>query len=111
MRRLREILRNEYIGAIAIGFLLFQAAGDLISAVMQPLVTYMQNRNRPQSVFAAPPHIFNWPQVIVGLTDVVLHLLVVFLLIFWLYRTPKSKPALVEAKAPSASSEKPQTQP
>lgn len=78
---------------------------------MQPLVTYMQNRNRPQSVFAAPPHIFNWPQVIVGLTDVVLHLLVVFLLIFWLYRTPKAKKVAPEAKTAAASHEHRQMQP
>ena len=96
MRRLREILRNEYIGAIAIGFLLFQAIADLINAMMQPLVTYIQNRNRPPSVFATPPSIFNVPQLTLQLTDVVLHLLVAFLLIFWLYRTPK--PGVIAAK-------------
>ena len=111
MKRLREILRNEYIGAIAIGFLLFQAAGELISAVMQPLVTYIQNRSRPASVFAAPPSIFNWPQLILALIDLVLHLLVAFLLILWLYRTPKPKPVVAVAKASSASAEQPQTQP
>lgn len=111
MRRLREILRNEYIGAITIGFLLFQAAADLISAVMQPIVTYIQNHNRPQSVFAPPPHIFNWPQLMLNLTGIVLHLLVAFLLILWLYRTPKLKPAVAEAKASPASPERPQTQP
>lgn len=105
MKRLREVLRNEYIGAIAIGFLLFQAVSDLIAAVMQPLVTYIQNHNRPQSVFAAPPSIFDWPRLTLSLVDVVLHLLVVFLLILWLYRTPKPKPA------PGVSPEKPQTQP
>lgn len=105
MKRLREILRNEYIGAIAIGFLLFQAVSDLISAVMQPLVTYIQNRSRPQSVFAAAPSIFDWPRLILSLVDVVLHLIVVFLLIWWLYRTPKPKPV------PAVSPEKPQTEP
>jgi hypothetical protein len=110
MRRLREILRNEYIGAIAVGFLLFQAIGGVINVVMQPVATYIQNRSRPQSVFAGSQSIFNWPQIILGLTDVVLHLLVVALLIFWLYRNRKAKAAPVAESATARSPEQSQTQ-
>jgi predicted Kef-type K+ transport protein len=95
MRRLREILRNEYIGAIAIGFLLFQAASGVISLVLQPVVAYIQNRSRPQSVFSAPHSIFNWPQLTVSLIEVVLHLVVALLLILWLYRKPKAETASI----------------
>lgn len=108
MRRLREILRNEYIGAIAIGFLLFQAFGGVINTVMQPLITYIQLRNRPRSVMGGGPSIFNWPQISVGLTDVALHLIVAFLLIFWLYRAGKAKPQPLAEAAEAGSSRQPQ---
>ena len=110
MRRLREILRNEYIGAIAIGFLLFQAIGNLITAIMQPVAAYIQNRNRPPSVFAASPSIFNWPQIIFTLIEMSLHLLVALLFIFWLYRKRKEQPAAI-AESTVVSSKQPQTQP
>jgi hypothetical protein len=110
MRRLREILRNEYIGAIAIGFLLFQAIGNLISAVMQPVAAYIQNRNRPQSVFSPSQSVFNWPQIIFTLIEMSLHLIVALLLIFWLYRKRKEQPAAV-TESTVVSSKQPQTQP
>ncbi|HXW15382.1 MAG TPA: hypothetical protein VEN79_12815 [Terriglobia bacterium] len=89
MRRLKEILRNEYIGAVAIGFLLAQAAGALISAIAQPIVTYYQLRSRPTSAFAAQS-VFNWPQIFSALTSMLLHLIVALLLIWWLYRRRKA---------------------
>ncbi|HLJ26824.1 MAG TPA: hypothetical protein VKY85_08950 [Candidatus Angelobacter sp.] len=111
MRRLREILRNEYIGAIAIGFLLFQAAGELINAVMQPIGTYFQNRSHPQSVFAGSQSIFNWPQIIFALIEMALHVLVAFLLLVWLYRRRKTTPVAVAASSPSVPAEQTETKP
>lgn len=107
MRRLEEILRTQYIGAITIGFLLFQAAAELINIILQPILTYMQNRGRPQSILAASPGIFNWPQVVLGFIAITLHLIIAGLLILWLYRKGKSAqpaPAAAptgETKAPS----------
>jgi hypothetical protein len=88
MRRLKEILRNEYIGAVAIGFLLAQAAAALINVIGQPIVTYYQLRSRPTAAFAAQS-LFNWPQIFSQLTSMVLHLIVALLLIWWLYRRGK----------------------
>lgn len=99
MRRLKEILRNEYIGAIAIGFILAQAAGSLINAIAQPIVTYYQLRSRPTSAFATQS-VFNWPQILASLTLMLLYVIVAFLLIFWLYR--RGKPALPASGKPVA---------
>lgn len=91
MRRLGEILRTQYIGAIAIGFLLAQAAGNFVSTLVQPLITYYENRSRPQSVFASAS-IFNWPSIIVTLTNMLLYLIAALLLVAWLYRKQKVEP-------------------
>lgn len=86
---------------------MFQAAGEVINIIMQPIVAYIQNRSRPQSILAASPSIFNWPQEIVGLIDVILHLIVAGLLILWLYRNGKvgqpaaAAPSMEESKAQS----------
>lgn len=93
MKRLREILANEYIGAIAIGFLLFQVFGALISAILQPIATYIETRSRPQSIFAPAQSIFNWPQIVISITSMVLYLLVAFLLTYWLYFKKEPEPA------------------
>ena len=100
MKRFREILRNEYIGAIAIGFLLAQALGGIISVIMQPILTYIQNRGRPSSIFAPARSIFNWPELILGLISIGLHLLFVFLLYLWLYRR-KQLPAAAVVEPPA----------
>src|SRR5215471_5182156 len=94
MRRLREVLVNEYIGAIAIGFLLAQAAGGVVGVILQPLITYFEQRGRPQSIFAPTPSVFNWPQLIVGTVSVVLHLLAAWLLLYWLYLRKRPQPVI-----------------
>ena len=107
MKRVREILRNEYIGAIAIGFLLFQACGTLISTIMQPIITYMENRARPQSIFSAQHSIFNWPQIIVSVISMILDLLVAWLLLFWLYLKKRPEPAVATVPGASPVTEEP----
>lgn len=107
MKRVREILRNEYIGAIAIGFLLFQAFGTLISTIMQPIISYIENRARPQSIFSAQHSIFNWPQIMVSVISMILDLLVAWLLLFWLYLKKRPEPAVAAVPQPSLVSEEP----
>ena len=91
MRRLRETLRDEYIGAIAIGFLLAQAIGGIIGVILQPLITYFQNRGRRPSIFASQTN-FNWPELILGVISIVLHLLAALLLLYWLYPKKSREP-------------------
>jgi len=99
MKRIREILLNEYIGAITIGLLLAQALGGVISTILQPMITYLENRSRPASIFAPAPSIFNWPSLIINIISIILHLLVAFLLFTWLYgrSVPPSVPAAESA--------------
>lgn len=99
MRRLREILLNEYIGAIAIGFLLAQAIGGIIGVILQPIITYFENRGRPQSIFASQSN-FSWPSLVLSAISIVLHLLAAFLLLYWLY-LKKTPEAVVGAQAPA----------
>ena len=103
MRRLRETLRDEYIGAIAIGFLLAQAIGGIIGVILQPLITYFQNRGRRPSIFASQTN-FNWPELILGVISIVLHLLAALLLFYWLYGKKAPEP-VVATEAPGASND------
>src|SRR5579864_5977285 len=104
MNRIRDILRNEYIGAIAIGFLLAQALGGIVAVVLQPIIMLIQNRGRSSSIFASAPSIFNWPQLILGVISAVLYLIFAMFLFVWLY--PKKQfptAAVVEAPAESVA--------
>ena len=85
MRKIRQILLNEYIGAIAIGFLLAQTAGGLIGLVLNPLAFYWESRNSPHSVFGGDERSFGWHTLLIPLISVILHLLIAFLLLYWLY--------------------------
>ena len=100
MKRIREILRNEYIGAIAIGFLLFQVFATVINTIMQPIVTCVENRGRPQSIFASHP-IFNWQQIMISGISIVLNLLVALLLLYWLYRAKQPQPGASSEDRPA----------
>lgn len=93
MKRLRGILRDYYIGAVAIGFLVYQAIAGILNAVMQPVLVYIQTRNAPPNSALASQSIFRWPQIIALLLDALLHLIVASLLILWVYRNPKKEAA------------------
>jgi hypothetical protein len=102
MKRIREILRNEYIGAIAIGFLLFQVFATLISTIMQPIAAYVENRGRPQSIFAQAHSIFNWPQIILNGISITLTLTLALLLLAWVY-AKKAPPAEAAPAVPDSA--------
>lgn len=85
MKRIREILLNEYIGAITIGLVLAQAAGIAISIVMRPISFYLERSNRPRSIFGATDTTFPWGSLVAPTINLVLSLLVAFVLFDWLY--------------------------
>lgn len=95
MRKIREILLNEYIGAIAIGFLLVQAAGGIINLLITPVAFYWNSRNQSQSIFGGDEQTFGWHTLLLPATSVILHFLIAFLLLYWLYLW-KPKPAAQE---------------
>jgi hypothetical protein len=84
MKKLREVLLTQYIGAIAIGFMLAQTVTGVISGIVQTGVTYFSASHESSSVLGGPP-VFPWKTLIFWLVTVILDLLVAFLLIKWLY--------------------------
>ena len=83
MRKLRQILLTEYIGAIIIGFLLAQALAATISTIVQSISFYLEGRSR-SSVFGGPRG-FEFGALLPPAISVVLEVLTAFLLIYWLY--------------------------
>jgi ABC-type Mn2+/Zn2+ transport system permease subunit len=83
MRKLRQILLTEYIGAIIIGFLLAQALAATISTIVQAISFYMEGRSR-SSVFGGRAG-FEFGALVPPAVSVILEVVVAFLLISWLY--------------------------
>ena len=93
MRKIREILLNEYIGAIAIGFLLAQTAGGFINLVISPVAFYWNSRNQSHSIFGGDEQTFGWHTLLIPATSVFLHFLIALLLFYWLYLWKPKRPA------------------
>ena len=83
MRKVRQILLTEYIGAIIIGFLLAQALAATISTIVQSISFYLEGRSR-SSVFGGPRG-FEFGALVPPAISVILEVLTAFILIYWLY--------------------------
>jgi hypothetical protein len=103
MQKIREILLNEYIGAITIGLVLAQAAGITISIIMRPISFYLERSNRPRGLFSATDTTFPWGSLVAPTINLVLYLLVAFLGLYWLYLKH------AHAEAPVAADHEPKT--
>jgi len=92
MKRIREILLNEYIGAIAIGFLLAQAAGVAITLIMRPIGFYLDRESR-RSIFGTQS--FPWGTMVGPAINLVLYAAIAFGLLYWLYlkQAPQNLPS------------------
>jgi hypothetical protein len=88
MQRIREVLLNEYIGAITIGFILAQAVAGIISAVVQPIAFYWTSRQK-SSIFDRAA--FPWDHLILSLVSAALYFLAAYLLLRWLYFQPSGQ--------------------
>jgi hypothetical protein len=84
MKRIREILLTQYIGAITVGFILAQATISFINELAGAVAEYWAIQQNRGSAIGAPTS-FRWANFIVSMTSVALHLVVGFLLIRWLY--------------------------
>jgi len=83
MGKLRDLLRNEYIGAIAIGFVLAQAIVVTVGIVLRPIQFYLFDRGRHSSIFGGAE--YPWTSLISSLITVILYVIAAFLLFWWLY--------------------------
>lgn len=89
MRRVREILLTQYIGAIVVGFIAAQGLLGLVALVTTPLRWYLEfhNRESVSVLFHATPQQvpFPWDSLLSLSVNVVLYLLIAYLLAHWLY--------------------------
>ena len=96
MRKLREVLLNQSIGAIAIGFILAQAAGAVVSASMQAIMFYLQPRR--DSVFFTEKRVFPWGNITLPVISLVLYCVTAYLLLYWLYLRNEDRTAARSAE-------------
>jgi H+/Cl- antiporter ClcA len=89
MRRLRELLREEYIGAITIGFVLAQSVLLTAGTILRPIDFYLFDRGRQRSAFGSSP--YPWNSLVTPVLTIVLQVLVAFALLWWLYMRPEAK--------------------
>jgi hypothetical protein len=104
MKRIREILLTQYIGAITVGFIFAQAAIHFINEIALAFAQYWTIQQDQGSAMGAPRS-FPWANFTVSMASVALHLLVGFLLIRWLYAEGKTQSGDQEVKASGAELE------
>jgi|ERR1700739_1812916 hypothetical protein len=89
MKRLREILLTQYIGAIVIGLVAAQGVIEAMGVATLPLRWYLGSHNaKTQSVlFNEQPRAlpFPWESTLSGLTTVLLYFAASFLIAQWLF--------------------------
>jgi Mg/Co/Ni transporter MgtE len=101
MHKVREILLNEYIGAITIGLVLAQAVGIAIGIIMQPIDFYLQKSSRQHSLFNPAETEFPWSSLVAPSLHLVLYLAIAFALLYWLYLKQTPPPPPVSGDEPS----------
>ncbi|MGB8013962.1 MAG: hypothetical protein WCF68_20275 [Terriglobales bacterium] len=100
MKRIREILLTQYIGAITIGIIFAQATIQFIDDIALGAMRYWTPEEFQGSAVGVARS-FPWANFIVPLAAVVLQLIVGFLLIRWLYSGEKTQSGGQEVEAPS----------
>ena len=85
MQKIREILLNEYIGAITIGLLLAHAVGVAINIVLKTVSFGLNKNSLSRSLFSNTEGTFPWASMVEPAIDLALYLLVIFALVYWLY--------------------------
>jgi hypothetical protein len=103
MRRIREILLTQYIGAITIGFILAQAVIQFVNAIVQA-GTDLWVREHGSTALSVSRY-FNWTQFLITMSSVALNLIAGFLLLYWVYSEPKPQAGTEEGKAPGGDPE------
>jgi len=83
MKRIRQMLLDNYIGAIAIGFIFAQAVFQFINTLIQ-LGTEAWARQLGDRSLSVSPY-FNWSQFLMTLASVLLNLGAGVVLLYWLY--------------------------
>jgi hypothetical protein len=89
MRRIREILLTQYVGAIVVGFIAAQGLLGFVALVTTPLRWYLEFRNRQSSSVlyqgTAQQVPFPWDSLLSLSVSILLYLLIAYSLARWLY--------------------------
>jgi hypothetical protein len=88
-------LREYYIGAVLVGFLLYNLVAEVIRAIENPIMLWIQRTVQHSALSAGQPW-FNKGQLIASLVDATFYLLAAVVIGFWIYR---SAPVLPPEKA------------
>ncbi len=88
MKRIREVLLTQYIGAIAIGLIMAQAVIVFIGGLMNAVATYWAMLQSGRSVFSGNPG-FPWTNIALSSVSSALHFGVAIVFVRWLYGGPK----------------------
>lgn len=104
MRRIREILLTQYIGAITVAFILAQAAIQFINEIVLTAARYWATEQARESALSGP-RAFPWTNFVVAMASVALQVLVGFILIRWLYAEDQKQSGDEEAETLGGESE------
>jgi len=89
VQKLREILLTQYFGAILVALLIWQAAIEVILALVR-IGFWCFNHFRPESVYGVTLAAFPWENVVFSAVAVVLYLVTAYGLAQWLYPSAAS---------------------
>src|ERR1700752_3082104 len=104
MRKLRDILLTQYIGAITIGLVLAQAIFGFVNAFVQAVATYIAIQ-KSRSVLGNTPT-FSWANFITSMITVLLYVIISLPLIRWLYSGPTPESGDEASESPGAGEER-----
>ena len=94
---MRRVLRDYHVGAVMIGLLLYNAVGDLIKALDNPVLMWIQRSVQHSALSPGAPW-FNKAGILVAVADSIFYFVISALLAWWIYREPAA-PAEVPAKS------------
>jgi uncharacterized BrkB/YihY/UPF0761 family membrane protein len=84
MKNIRQVLVDQHIGAITIGFVLALAISSFVTDLVRLGASYWEIKNRAHLDYQFIPF-FPWSIVIGGVITLTLFLLIAYLLMRWLY--------------------------
>ena len=89
IQKLREILLTQYIGAILVALLIWQAVIEVILALVR-IGFWCFNHFHPESVYGVARTPFPWDNIVFAAVAVVLYLVTAYGLAQWLYPSAAS---------------------
>ena len=93
MKKIREALLQQYVGAIAIGFIVALGISTLINTLIKCSATYWMILEDAKTNYRTTPS-FPWNNLIIAVISVTLYLSVAYGLARWLYFPHPKNPSV-----------------